>query len=77
MSDLNDTELVKLARENLDDNAFSELVERHSGIFVETVSRYCPQNRRNFWMQEILEEKYSVFWDAVSSFSEDKSKYNT
>lgn len=77
MSDLNDTELVKLARENLDDNAFNELVERHSGIFVETVSRYCPQNRRNFWMQEILEEKYSVFWDAVSSFSEDKSKFNT
>lgn len=77
MKNLNDTELVKLAREDLDDNAFNELIERHSGIFVETVSRYCPQNRRNFWLQEILEEKYSVFWDAVSSFSEDKAKFNT
>jgi RNA polymerase sigma factor (sigma-70 family) len=75
--DLDDNELVRMAKEEQSNEAFNELIERHSGIFVDTVSRYCPQNRKNFWMQEILEDKYSFFWDAISSFSNEKSQFHT
>lgn len=77
MTQLNDTELIKLAKDDLNNEAFEELVHRHSGIFINTVSRFCPQNRKTFWMQEIIEEKYNVFWDAISSFSEEKSQFHT
>lgn len=77
MKDKEDNELVRLAKEEQSNEAFNELIERHSGIFVDTVSKFCPQHRRNFWLQELLEEKHSVFWNAVDSFKGEKSKFHT
>lgn len=77
MKELDDFELVILAKENQDNEAFEELIERHTGIFMNTVSKFCPENRKNFWMQEIIDDKYNVFWDAILSFSNDKSQFHT
>lgn len=77
MKELDDYELVFLAKEEQNSQAFEELIERHTGIFMNTVSKFCPENRKNFWMQEMVDDKYTVFWDAISSFSSDKSQFST
>lgn len=76
MSNLSDPELVNLLLEKQDSGALNELLERHSGIFIETAAKYFPQNKPNDF-REFLDLRAYYVWDAARTFDEDKSQFHT
>lgn len=76
MSDLSDSELVNLLVKKQDTGALNELLERHSGIFIDTASKYFPQNNVSEF-RDFLELKEYYIWDAARTFQEEKSQFHT
>lgn len=55
-----------------------ELIKRHSGIFVDMVSRLVPQSNAFCNKPEILEEKDYCIYDSIMTFDESRgTKFST
>ena len=74
---INDNLLVEKSKTG-DPEAFEELVNRHSGIFIATVTRMMSNSRYRFEVDDFLREKEYFMWEACRTFDSTKnSKYST
>ncbi len=60
-----------------DDNALVELMERHSGVFIDTVKKYAPFNISPYDRDILIQEKPSIFFDAIMSYNKERCKFVT
>ena len=65
-----DSYLVSLVKESADERALLELMERHSGIFHQTVANFLPPSYSNSEREDVFEEKPTYFFEAITSFDE-------
>lgn len=73
-----DIDLVNQIKENNDESALLELVDRHSGVFYKTVSEYIPHLSGNGVYDEFYGRREEFFYDAAKKFNENKGvKFST
>lgn len=65
-----DLELVNKVKATGDESAFSELVDRHSGVYFDTLKKYVPFNRINDTYDDFYRRKDAEIFKAVNSFDE-------
>ena len=66
--DLEDKDLIDLIKSENDSGALNILMERHSGIFNNTVSKFIPPSFSSSEKQVVFEEKPSIFFEAIQSY---------
>lgn len=72
-----DEDLVDMVKQG-SERAFNYLVEKHSGIFLSTVSRMLSKNMPNHISQDFLREREMFMWQACRSYDKtNNSKYST
>ena len=67
-----DLDLVNMVKENRDECALMELVERHSGIYYKTVKKYAPTYRLNDTYDDFYRRKEAEIFKAVESYDENR-----
>lgn len=67
-----DSELVSKVKATGDESALCELVNRHSGIYYNTVKKYAPMNRVDDTYDDFYKRKHAEIFKAANSFNEDK-----
>jgi RNA polymerase sigma factor (sigma-70 family) len=67
-----DLDLVRQIKSTGDENALLELVNRHSGIYYNTIKKYAPMNRIDDTYDDFYRRKEAEIYKAVQSFDEDK-----
>lgn len=73
-----DINLINKVKESGDSEYLQELINRHSGIYVDMVNRYIPSDIEGVDKQDILEDKDFCIYNAALSFDEDKNtKFST
>ena len=78
MSDLTDPELASLVAEKQDDSALNELLERHSGIYIDMISKFLPYSSNSTEFKDLLNERTFAIWDAANTFDGgEKSQFHT
>lgn len=77
MKDLNDTKLVSNIKNGINvDDSVTELITRHSGIYIDTVKKHIFQNNKFIDVQEILDEKDTFIYETAIKYN-GKSKFST
>ncbi|MDA7495684.1 hypothetical protein OAH07_01380 [Verrucomicrobia bacterium] len=73
-----DIELVEDLKEQHSQDALSELVNRHSGIFYDIVNHYFPVNNKMAGREEILDDMEFLFYKSSIRYDETKgAKFST
>ena len=73
-----DNKLIANFKTNQDSKCLEELIERHSGIYVDMVNKYLPENYDQLQRQDVLEDKDFSIYNAVINFDESKNtKFST
>jgi len=67
------TEMVKKE----DERALSLLIERHSGIYVDMVKRYGSSGLNSTDLDDVLNEKNYIIYQAALNYDEEKAKFST
>lgn len=76
---MNDTELIKNVKCNINcKESLDILIEKHSGIFINIINSYVPNNSPYSDKREIIGDKDYHIYKAVLSFDPDKNvKFST
>lgn len=74
---MEDSDLIKLILCDCDNDALEQLMEKHSGVFVQTINKYAPYNLSKYDKGLLFEEKPSIFFDAISSYDEERCQFVT
>jgi len=73
-----DIQLINKVKNSRDENSLKELIERHSGIYVEMVNKYLPNSMEGINKNDVLEDKNFCIYDAAIKFDENKkAKFST
>lgn len=73
-----DYKLIKNLKNEKDNDSLKELINRHSGIYVDMVNKYIPENMEGVSKNDILDEKDLSIYDAALNFDETKNtKFST
>mgnify|MGYP006088185767 CR=1 FL=1 len=73
-----DIELINKVRDLGDSPSVQELIDRHSGIYVDMVNKYLPDNMDGIMKNDVLEDKNFCIYDAAIKFDESKNtKFST
>lgn len=73
-----DVQLINNVKKFQDGNSLNELIERHSGIYVDMVNKYIPNSIEGVDKEDILDEKDFCIYDAAIKFDESKNtKFST
>lgn len=75
---MEDNELIEEVRVNGSSDCFKEIVNRHSGIYLQMVHSYAPRETAvdNFF--DLLNSKESHIYDAIQSYDEKRNiKFST
>lgn len=73
-----DEQLVNLIKLENDSAALEELVNRHSGLYTAIVKKYIPSiNCSGISMNDIIENKTRIVYEAATSYEPLKGKFNT
>ena len=73
-----DIELINKVKKEKDNSSLKQLIDKHSGIYVEMVNRYIPNSMEGIIKDDILEEKNYCIYDAIIKFDENKNtKFST
>jgi hypothetical protein len=73
-----DLSLIKKIQESKDGDSLSELINRHSGIYVYIVDQYSKNERINTNRKTILDEKdYMIYKSALEYDPNRNSKFST
>ena len=75
-----DNDLIDAVQANpsTSNNELQELIERHSGIYMDIVNNYIPTNCNFLNKSDILEEKNYRIYLAALKYDEDKgAKFST
>jgi len=73
-----DIELINNIKKNKDGKSLKELINRHSGIYVDMVNKYIPKSFNGVDKEDLLEEKDFSIYNAVIKYDETKNtKFST
>ena len=73
-----DIQLINKVKNSRDENSLKELIERHSGIYVDMVNKYLPNSMEGINKNDVLEDKNFCIYDAAIKFDENKkAKFST
>jgi len=75
--DISDAALASLVREEKDNEALSELINRHSGIYVDMVRRFGFKTLQTTEIGDILDEKDYNIYKAAIAYDEKRAKFST
>lgn len=74
---MTDVELIKLVRDHNDNQAFTELATRHTGIYLSIVSKYSGFSDK-IQMAELKDDKSYNIYKWILSYNEDRGmKFGT
>lgn len=73
-----DLHLINKVKNIGDQDSVMELINRHSGIYIEMVNKYLPDSLEGVNKDDILEDKNFCIYDAAIKFDENKNtKFST
>ena len=73
-----DLQLISNVKNTNDGESLKELIDRHSGIYVDMVNKYIPKSIEGICKEDILDDKNFCIYDAVIKFDESKNtKFST
>lgn len=73
-----DLSLIKRVQESKDDQSLSELINRHSGIYIYIVDQYTKNENLNINKKSMLEDKdYVIYKSALDYDPQRNSKFST
>ena len=73
-----DLDLINEVKQTNDSGCLKELIERHSGIYIDMVNKYIPKDIDGVNKEDILDEKDYIIYDAALSFDDSKNtKFST
>ena len=73
-----DIQLIDKVKSKRDEGSLKELIERHSGIYVDMVNKYIPESLEGINKQDLLQEKDFCIYNAAIKFDESKNtKFGT
>jgi len=74
----NDIHLIDKVKNHADQDSMKELIDRHSGIYVEMVNKYLPESNEGLNKEDVLQDKDFCIYDAAIKFDETKNaKFST
>jgi DNA-directed RNA polymerase specialized sigma subunit len=75
---MNDFDLIEEVKCSGDSSCFKEIVNRHSGIYLQMVHNYAPRETAIDNFYDLLDSKESHIYDAVQNFDEKRNiKFST
>jgi DNA-directed RNA polymerase specialized sigma subunit len=73
-----DIYLIDKVKKYKDESSIKELINRHSGIYVEMVNKYIPASNEGLNKEDILQDKDFCIYDAAIKYDECKNtKFST
>ena len=73
-----DLYLINKVKNIGDQDSVMELINRHSGIYIEMVNKYLPDSLEGVNKDDVLEDKNFCIYDAAIKFDENKNtKFST
>ena len=73
-----DIYLINKVKEFGDTDSVKELINRHSGIYIEMVNKYLPDSIEGINKYDVLEDKDFCIYDAAIKFDKNKNaKFST
>ena len=73
-----DFELIDKIKKTQDGDSLKELIQKHSGIYVDMINKYMPKSFNGVNKEDLLEEKDYSIYNAVIKFDETKNtKFST
>ena len=73
-----DLSLINKVKKEQDVESLNQLIDRHSGIYVEIVNKYLPNSYEGLNKNDVLEDKNFCIYDAAIKFDEKKkTKFST
>ena len=73
-----DLYLINKVKKIGDQDSVMELINRHSGIYIEMVNKYLPDSLEGINKNDVLEDKNFCIYDAAIKFDENKNtKFST
>ena len=74
----NDLILIEKVQKQNDQNSLNELIERHSGIYLEMINSVIPNNCTFLDKNDLIEDKNYSIYKAVLAYDPDKkAKFST
>jgi RNA polymerase sigma factor (sigma-70 family) len=78
--ELEDLDLIKIVRQGAEHSseAMTEIINRHSGIFIEIINHYVPPNSPYCNKEDMIKEKSFYMYKALIKYDETKgTKFST
>ena len=74
-----DQELISNIKLKDCSDSLETLTNRHMGLFTKIVNGYAPaiSNLTGICAQDLLSERYSIFYEAAKNYNDKKSKFST
>jgi len=73
-----DLYLINKVKLKKDEDSLKELIERHSGIYIDMVNRYIPESLEGVSKHDLLQDKDYCIYDAAIKYNKDKNtKFGT
>tara|TARA_R110002020_G_scaffold92416_7_gene223781 strand:- start:7746 stop:8342 length:597 start_codon:yes stop_codon:yes gene_type:complete len=76
-SNLTDTALTEKIKETHDGRALSELISRHSGIYVDMLKKFGYKSLSQNQISDIMGDKDYVIYKAALEYNPEKAKFST
>ncbi len=73
-----DIQLINKIKKFRDEKSLKELIDRHSGIYIDMVNKHLPESMEGIDKNDMLEDKDYCIYDAAIKFDESKkAKFST
>jgi len=73
-----DIELINKVKNEKDQDSLKQIIDKHSGIYVDMVNKYIPNSVNGILKDDIIEEKDYCIYNAVLNYdSNKKTKFST
>ena len=63
-----DIYLIDKVKKYKDENSIKELIDRHSGIYVDMVNKYIPESNEGLNKEDVLQDKDFCIYDAAIKY---------
>ncbi len=75
--ELSDSDLTKLVKQDKDNDALVELINRHSGIYVDMVNKFGCKSLSMTEVGDIIDDKNYNIYKAAIDYDETRAKFST
>lgn len=77
IAELTDSDLTEKIKESNDGDALSELISRHSGIYVDMLKKFGYRSLTENQISDIMGDKDYVIYKAALEYDPEKAKFST